>query len=382
MSKIMNVKSIFLWTLCCSILILSCKRDKNQGKNVTTITGKFSNLKQQTIYLEKLSPVAIVIADSAVTDEEGNFMLDEQIDEMAFYRVRYKEDFLTLLLEKGENIHITGDASNLMESYVVVGSPASSLLKSFNSVMIKSDQSMDSLQKEYSQVRPGAENASTEAQEKMRNAFEQLEKKKNAFVRQFVEKNSNAMVLLAAISYLSTDTSFSYYLKTDSLLLKQFPKSLYTKDFHAHVEKLRKLAVGAKAPEINLSSPDGKQIKLSSFKGKIVLLDFWASWCAPCRKESPNLVKIYQKFHPKGLEIYSVSLDKDKAAWLKAIADDRLNWVHVSDLKFWDGAAVKSYEIQSIPFTLILDENGMIAGKALRGQDLEARMDALFSKHQ
>jgi len=145
--------------------------------------------------------------------------------------------------------------------------------------------------------------------------------------------------------------------------------------------------IGDTAPELAFSSPTGKTYKLSDLRGKIVLVDFWASWCGPCRKESPNLVRAYGKYSgakfkkAKGFEIFSVSLDMNKAAWIKAIEADKLNWrYHVSDLKRWQSEAAALYGIQSIPASFLLDENGVIIAKNLKGTKLDFEMDKLVNK--
>ncbi|MBC7426411.1 MAG: TlpA family protein disulfide reductase, partial [Bacteroidia bacterium] len=130
-------------------------------------------------------------------------------------------------------------------------------------------------------------------------------------------------------------------------------------------------AIGAMAPDISMVTPDGKVVKLSSLKGKYVMIDFWASWCGPCRRENPNNKLIYEKYKSKGFEIYAVSLDKDAASWKQAITADGLPWIHVSDLKYWQSAAAQLYRVYSIPATVILDKKGKIIAKNLRGQELD-----------
>ena len=138
--------------------------------------------------------------------------------------------------------------------------------------------------------------------------------------------------------------------------------------------------MGAVAPEIALPSPKGDTIKLSSTRGKYVLLDFWASWCSPCREANPELVRLYQKFKSKGFEIFQVSLDKSKDAWVKAIRDDKLNWIQVLDLKYWQSSAAQLYYVESIPTSFLLDKDGTIIGRNLSGIPLEDKLEELMGK--
>jgi len=160
--------------------------------------------------------------------------------------------------------------------------------------------------------------------------------------------------------------------------LKTIEKSEYYKLLKEDYNRDAATLIGGIAPDINLPSPQGDSIKLSSLRGKIVLIDFWASWCGPCRKENPFNRVMYEKFKDKGFEIYAVSLDKDKNSWVSAIEKDMLPWIHVSDLQYWSAAPAKVYKVKGIPATVLLDKEGKILVKNLRGEELEQFLDNYF----
>jgi peroxiredoxin len=216
-----------------------------------------------------------------------------------------------------------------------------------------------------------------------------------SFIKQYPTSFVSLMALYQQIDsktyILYKDEDLQYFAKVDSSLYKQYPKAPYVLSLHANVAQMReqhnKLKMqrmlsdmGAKAQEIALPSPKGDTIRLSSFKGKYVLVDFWASWCSPCRQENPNLVKIYKKYKAKGFEIFQVSLDKTKEAWTKAIKDDGLTWIQVSDLKYWDSQTAKTYNIESIPSSFLLDKDGSIMAKNLRGESLQEKLVSLLGE--
>ena len=172
-------------------------------------------------------------------------------------------------------------------------------------------------------------------------------------------------------------------------LFRKYPDYGPVSTLHKQVEELvSRLGVTAEAslisgtvPEIILPTPDGDTISLSSLKGSVVLLDFWAAWCPPCRMESPNLVKAYDTYHKKGFQIYQVSLDKTRDAWIKGIQDDKLGrWIHVSDLQYWNSVVVPLYKIESIPANYLLDKDGRIIATNLRGAKLDEKLAEIFGQ--
>ncbi|MCB0839237.1 MAG: TlpA family protein disulfide reductase [Bacteroidetes bacterium] len=166
------------------------------------------------------------------------------------------------------------------------------------------------------------------------------------------------------------------FVKYAEMYLNDYPGDNPTvaENLEKQVNDSRSKMIGAVAPEISLPNPEGDTLRLSDFRGKIVLIDFWASWCGPCRRENPHVKKLYEKYKDQGFEILGVSLDRDKKSWVAAIEKDGLPWVHVSDLKYWQSVAARTYGVIAIPYTVLLDKEGKIAAKKLRGHQLEQKL--------
>ncbi|HRJ36843.1 MAG TPA: TlpA disulfide reductase family protein, partial [Flavobacteriales bacterium] len=219
----------------------------------------------------------------------------------------------------------------------------------------------------------------------------------NNYKYDFVDKNPNSPALVTTMNQFDPVGEIDYFKKIESALSVSMPNSEYhlavkqtieQAQFQKQMMEMQKaeeerlaniLKPGTAAPEIDLPGVDGKNKKLSSLRGKYVLIDFWASWCAPCRRENPTVVALYNKYNGRGFEIFSVSLDKEKDKWINAIREDGLIWPsHVSDLKQWETSVIGTYQFSSIPFTVLIDKQGNVISTNLRGTQLEDKLRELF----
>jgi peroxiredoxin len=198
-------------------------------------------------------------------------------------------------------------------------------------------------------------------------------------MKHFVEEHLGKFVTLQAIAMLNPDTDLNLFKKTSELLSEKYLNNPFVMNFSSSVASLTKLAPGTIAPNFTISTPDDKPISLNDFKGKYVLIDFWASWCRPCRAQNPELVALYKKFKGKNFEIFGISLDQNKDAWVQAIAADKLTWPQGSDLQYWNSAPAKLYNITFIPFNYLIGPDGTILAKNLTGKDLENKLQELLN---
>jgi len=262
--------------------------------------------------------------------------------------------YIILVLNQGDSLKINADINNLYAPEIKGSENSSLIYNSFTEIQ-KYDEKIEELTKK-------------------------VEAEKKEYIRKLILGNLNSLSTLFFIDNLDMEEDLEIYKKVDASLFKNYPDNFLVLELHNKLKESDKLAIGSMAPEIDLPNPKGKNIKLSSLRGKYVLIDFWAAWCGPCRRESPNMVKLYETFNPKGFDIYSVSLDQTKKDWEKAIKKDGLGkWSHVSDLLYWNSAAGRAYGVESIPFTVLIDKEGKIIAKGLRGDDLKAKLEEIFN---
>jgi peroxiredoxin len=342
------------------------------------IIGNINGLPQQTVIVEQLNANDVIaVVDSQRSNADGHFELSGFAPEPGLYRLRFfPNKFILLSIDKG-TLKVAAQWSNL-ENYTVAGSPGSENLRAFIATLREHLCDYNTMSIVMDSLRAkGNDSILTTAQAD----FQDLRQHFTTYVENFADTTPYEANAIFAARILNPASEINYLSAFNQSLGRRFPATKLSKDFGEYYtdvavkkqpsKRSANAESGAMAPEISLPAPDGKMVSLSSFRGKYVLLDFWASWCGPCRGENPNVVAAYERFKSKDFTILGVSLDNKKDAWEKAIKDDGLVWTQVSDLKGWSSVAANLYAVQSIPTNFLIDPTGKIIARNLRGNELE-----------
>lgn len=305
--------------------------------------------------------------------ENGLFVLNGHVSEPNLFVLNFETAKKKAPIFIGNDaITITGDIGNL-NNIQVKGSPSESDFRAFELGFNPFFAQINQLSQLANSPDPSLKKDSIG--EAYQIAVMTIQLKVDSFIQ--TRKSSYVSpFLLVVVNQLSDDVFLLE--KRFQSLSPDVQQSMYGKYLREQIDNGKIGAVGTEALDFIQSDTSGKPISLSSFKGKYVLVDFWASWCKPCRMENPNVLAAYERFKAKNFTVLGVSLDRSRDAWIKAIMDDRLEWSQVSDLKFWSNAVAVQYRIQQIPQNFLIDPNGKIVGKNLRGADLDSRLCALL----
>jgi thiol-disulfide isomerase/thioredoxin len=332
------------------------------------------------IYLEYINEQGKVAkVDSASPSAQRKVTFKGQVkDQGAFYLVNFfdtpKPQKVLVILEGGETIDIVADGINNEE-----GKGDFTLKGDYPNVKYMLELLAISKEMEAKVRKWNQEIQVDQKQEKRIQAeFTQAQAASTAKIKALIPLMGSHLVALWATNFLPAEKEMASLVDIADRLGKARPNHPQVQQFVNNLQRLQGVNEGAMAPEINLATPAGPNLALSSLRGKYVLIDFWASWCGPCRRENPNVVKTYATYKDKGFEIFGVSLDQNREAWLKAIEADKLVWKHVSDLQYWNSAGAKAYQVNSIPQTFLVNPEGRIIAKGLRGAALDNYLAKLF----
>ncbi len=360
----------------------AAKEEAKDGGWDIVLSGKVGFPQQGEIYIQEIRQDGNAKRDTIKLRKDYSFAKRLHLTEAGFYNVNfYNRQSINIMLYKS-NVELNVDGNNPQGFVQIKGSPDHDLISQVQMMMNQSQNGpeMMALQAEFEKA--VAANDNQKVAMLQNKAMSLVEKGKTQLVALLKQQPASLALfnLLQDPNLVDKDNNLDLFVQSAEKFKKDWPTSPFTKELVSMTEKIKVTAVGQLAPEIALPNPSGQIVKLSSLRGKYVLIDFWAKWCGPCRKENPNVVRAYHRFKSKGFEVFGVSLDRNKQDWMQAIQEDGLVWTQVSDLQYFNSQAARDYNIQAIPFSILLDKDGKIIAKNLRGAALERKLEEVLGK--
>jgi peroxiredoxin len=369
---------IYYSIILASLVIMSCK-----DKNAFTILGTVNNpgsLKQ--IYLMEADSTQIAVVDSTNLSDQGKFQFKRKSPYPNLYKIRIGGSIFDLIAKNGDAIDFTTSLTDNTHAYQVTGSAESDKIKEFNRISNFYGDKNSKLAQEYQDKVQALGKPSDSLIKIYMPVFQKNLSLYSAEVLKFIHANNNSLAAYYAATSLDLTRYEPQLIAYADSIKGKFTDNPGVQHFIAQMTALKPLSIGHPAPDFTTGGIDGKPVKLSDYKGKYVMLDFWASWCGPCRQENPNVVKQYAIYKSLGLNILGISLDVDRGKWEQAVKADKLTWAHASDLKNFEGPTERLYHIEAIPSNFIINPEGIIVAKNITGTDLEEFLSKTFNKSQ
>jgi len=359
-------------------VLMSCQ-NKNNKINETKLTINYiGEIEGGEVRLQKVSSAYSIELYKSENFNNNKIVFDISILESTLFRLDIlgKESIDLILNNTDVNVNIDNSSSEF--KYTIEGSYDTDVLNNIGKII-------SNYKYDIRQINQNFIKASQEKNSKLVNELRYdaniLKIDFEKYLKNYLRTVDNSLAVIITSDYLDIDNNISFWDSTLTKYKDNFSYNSYFKSFEKKVNKIKSISFGSVAPELILSDTTGKDIALSSLRGKYVLLDFWAGWCGPCRMENPNILKNYLKYKDKGFEIYQVSLDRSRSDWVNAIKKDNLIWYNVSDLKYFQSEAATIYNIDRIPKAFLLDPNGVIIAKdtELRGNRLGEKLNEIFN---
>jgi len=362
-----------LVALAAIVLLAACKTNDANNLEGGTVKLKGTIKGMDTGWLEMLVPSRDnqKVDSIKIVKAAFEYKLDVKSPDLLVVRVAGTQGGELAFWADPGTVTITANKDSLWTSKIEAG-PTQVLYKE---VEVKVKAIMEKGQALYPSYMAAQQSQNMEEMKRIEAQLVAMQEESKTFAVDFAKKHKGSVLsAYLGLVYLGQPGGETAMKNLYDSLAPGVQKTFFGKKMNEMVSASAATSVGSVAPEFIMNDVNDKPVSLSSFKGQVVLIDFWASWCAPCREENPNVVKAYETYKAKGFTILGVSLDQEKAAWLEAITKDKLAWTQVSDLKYWDNAAAKLYKVQSIPANFLLDKEGRIIGRDLRGPALEAKL--------
>jgi peroxiredoxin len=379
--KKMKVKNILI----VATLILSSIGCVNANNNSNTAKGYTVNAttdaaENKLVILSKITDKQLVILDSTYVAKGSFSFKGETADESELHFITFsttQPPGIPIILENGAKLDLNITGTGTYNVTMSGGKYTPEMLKLYN-VYTGYEKEMAKFNAEIAALDPSS--VTEEVRRNTNVRYTALIQQRSKNIEDFIRNEKATPATYFAVKYLFNKPEPRLIMLASKKMGAELPDSKYTKSMQATAKQLGPLVEGAMAPDIKLKTPAGDSLALSSLRGKVVLIDFWASWCGPCRRENPNVKKIYEKYKDQGFEIYGVSLDNNASRWNDAIAKDGLTWKHVSDLAGWQSSAAKLYGVRSIPATFLLDKEGRIYKSGFRSHELEGLLQQLLTE--
>lgn len=342
-------------------------------KSKFDISGKFENASPKTqVYLYGINKMNETALDSTVLSDKGEFHFTNSTPEVDFFRIKIDHSEYIVIAKNGDNIKLEADLADKNLAYKLSGAAEADKLEELNKNKNEHIARLSALQAQFEKnVESQPQNREAIANQ-MRPALIKENEELVGYILKFAMDNTSSLTSFYAINSLNPGDYEQEMLAYAEKIKSNFNKNQAVTDFLVRMAKLRSVQIGQTAPDFTMNTIDGKTVKLSALRGKYVLLDFWASWCQPCRMENPNVVRVFNKYKDKNFTILGISLDKDPVAWKQAVMADGLTWTHASELKDFESPTVRLYQVDAIPSSFIIDPDGKIIAKNLRGEELES----------